>query len=649
MEHPPKRQRISRTAARWRSRNGETGRTSADKPQFVHQASDVVPTSYEAPGKNCSEPIGRPSSTGHSRKVSEGKGTIFHRRQATESNEAGLSLGLTVTVQVGVNEAGSTSAVATLPTVPTVPTVVPYPSDLTVPAVPTQSSVAPPTVPTVPSYPFTTTVSQVVPASATTNSEPTASSETTPGEGMIGLTATANGGSSQVVMSPPPTPYPPTPSASAFPSASNSSGIVSVAGISTASSSTFPPNENVTTSGKLLPSSVLDNYSLSTLAFTTYSDGSVGYTTIDLGPMSSTEASSSITTIPAGLGPSAISSLVSAASVTSSGASIDSTLTSPTPTSMASTSVEFTSSAATSSTSSTSQSLSESSAFGTGGAGPSGSAGTPSSGSGSAPTGAVTPHATNTTPTPVVVGGVVGGVAGLAVLLLLALLLLRWYKRRGQARQPLDGGDGETAAAVAPMAQRSARFPPVGAAAGLLHRFSAPRTPPEPPPRSFERVSGRKIPSMFSGARPDSEPMNPFADPTPGSIPPDASFYRDSEGFFGMGTDAAGAAAAAGAAGSGSSAASELPADESAAARASDAAAAEQEKFMPGPARVPVIHPGGPYSPMVVGPTPGEHQAIDSPDRATTPVSPSAGPGTLGRSHPSFDGSRGSRFTENVE
>ena len=296
---------------------------------------------------------------------------------------------------------------------------------------------------------------------------------------------------------------------------------------------------------------------------------------------------------------------------------------------------------------SSSQSSSVTGAIGAGGTGASGSAVSPSTSSSSAPTGAAS-NATNTSPTPVVVGGVVGGVAGLAVLLLLALLLLRWFKRRRQVRQPLGADDGEAAGAVAPMSQGTARFPPMAAAAGFLHRFSAPRTPPEPPQRGFERVSGRKIPSMFSGARPDAEPLDPFADPTPGSIPPDASFYRDSEGFFGMGTGAAGVAAAAGGAGSRSSGSHELPADESVAPGAAAAAAAEQEKFMPGPARVPVIHPGGPYSPVVVGPTIDEHGAADSP-RVPTPASLAAGPGTLGRSHPSFDGSRGSRFTENVE
>ncbi|KAL9094451.1 MAG: hypothetical protein Q9165_003301 [Trypethelium subeluteriae] len=616
MEHPPKRQRISRTASRWRHRQGDAGRTSADKPQFVHQASDVAPITCEASCDQVSEAVGDPSYQGHARKVSEGKGTIFHRRQA--SNESNVSLGLTVTVKASINPAGSTSVLTTLPTVPTV---VPYPSDLTVPAVPTASL----TVPTVPSYPFTTTTSQVITSPIPTESEPavsaaaagtspngsSASSQTTPGEGMIGLTPSANGASTQVVLTPPPTPFPSSPTTGVFPSASNST-------LSTAS--TFPPNENVTTS-----------------AFTTYPDGAIGYTTIDLGPMSTTE-SSSMTSISGALSPSALSSQISAASVSASEAS---TMTSTTPSLTSSSSSSTNAQSTSAALSPSSQPSSTAGAGGTGGG--SGSTGNPGSGSGS-PSSTAPSNGTNTTPTPVVVGGVVGGVAGVAALLLVALLFLRWYKRRGQVRQPLDGGDSEAAGAAGPMTQSSARFPPVAAAAGFLHRFSAPRTPPEPPERGFQRVSGRKIPSIFSGARPDSDPINPFADPMPSSVP--TSFYRDSEGSFGIGSDAAGAAAFAGA---GSSAPHDLPTDESAASGAATSDAAEQEKFMPGPARVPVIHPGGLYSPTATGAAAPGQDGTDASERLLTPASATVGPGTLGRSHPSMDGSRGSRFTENVE
>ncbi|KAL9076667.1 MAG: hypothetical protein Q9157_003584 [Trypethelium eluteriae] len=625
MEHPPKRQRISRTASRWRHQQGDVGRTSADKPQFVHQASDVAPATYEASCDQCPEAVGNPSYQGHTRKLSEGKGTIFHRRQA--SNESNISLGLTVTVQASINPAGSTSVLTTLPTVPTV---VPYPSDLTVPAVPTASL----TVPTVPSYPFTTTTSQVITSIIPTESEPavsaaaagtssngsSSSSQTTPSEGMIGLTPSANGGSTQVVLTPPPTPFPSTPSASVFPSGSNSTS---------SASSTFPPNENVTTS-----------------AFTTYPDGAIGYTTIDLGPMSTTE-SSSMTSITGALSPSALSSQISAASVSASEASTATSITpSSTSSSISSTNAQSTSSIA---SSPSSQPSSTGGAGGTGGG--NGSTGNPGGGSGGTSSAAPS-NGTNTTPTPVVVGGVVGGVAGVAVLLLVALLFLRWYKRRGQARQPLDGDDTEVAGAAGPMTQISNRFPPVAAAAGFLNRFSAPRTPPEPPERGFQRVSGRKIPSMFSGARPDSDPINPFADPMPSSVP--TSYYRDSEGSFGMGGDAPGAgpaavAGAAGVAGAGPSGAHDLPSDESVAPEAAATDAAEQEKFMPGPARVPVIHPGGPYSPAATSAAAPGLDGVDASERLLTPASATVGPGTLGRSHPSMDGSRGSRFTENVE
>ena len=253
MERPRKRQRISKPTTRLRPRREESGRTSAERPQFIHQASNLVPASQNAQCDRCSDQNLKASPTGHSRKVSEGKGTIFHRRQAAENGESDSSTGLTVTVQAHVNPSGSTTAVVTLPTVPTV---VPYPSDLTPPAVPTESPFPSLTVPTVPSYPFTITTSQTITNAASTGPEastsasPSETSESEPG-GMIGLTATGNQGTSQVVLSPPPTPNPSAPSASPFPSGSNSTAsLVSAAGISLASSSTLSLGENVTTSSK---------------------------------------------------------------------------------------------------------------------------------------------------------------------------------------------------------------------------------------------------------------------------------------------------------------------------------------------------------------------------------------------------------------
>ncbi|KAI9689698.1 MAG: hypothetical protein M1820_010068 [Bogoriella megaspora] len=589
MDHPPKRQRLSKRAARWQPRSGGADQTIPERIQFVHQALDAVAESRHGQSNE--------SPSGHSRKVSEGKGTIFHRRQAG---------GLTVTVQGEVVPNGSTAAIATLPTVPAEPT---FPESLTVPAVPVASL----TVPTVPSYPFTTTTTNVV---STGTPTPSASAGTSPSEGMIGQSATSPG-STQVVLSPPPTPSPSSPAVSTFPTSANSTSSessASAASVSTDSvSSTFPPNENITTS-----------------AFTTFSDGVVGYTTIDLGPLSTTTSS-----IPAGM--SGIPSDISAAQ------------TSRPSTTLAASSAESSSTTESSASASATQSTVPN---GVGGASANPQGPSPTTGTTGAPSGAASNTNDRSMPTPVIVGGAVGGVAGVAVLLLLALLFLRWYKRRGQTRQPLAGDDGESAAAAGPMepmTQSSSRFPPVAAATALMHRFSTPRTPPAPPQRGFEKVAGRKLPSQFSGAAgPDSAPDNPFDDPVPTNIPADKSFYRDSEGIFGLGGETAAAGAARAAAATGSSTARDFVSDPSTAPGSAAAAAPEEERFLPGPARTPVIHPGGPYSPAVMGPPLDES---DSPAtlRTSTPLSMTAPVGTLGRSHPSFDGSRGSRFTENVE
>jgi hypothetical protein len=343
--------------------------------------------------------------------------------------------------------------------------------------------------------------------------------------------------------------------------------------------------------------------------------------------MTSSGASSVTVSLPSGLGFSDISSDISAGFQTRTSASAsDSTLTT------SSASLGPTSDAESGST-----------------AGPGSPAATSGVAPGAAPaepsasSAAASPN--NTPATPVVVGGVVGGIAGFAVLLLVALLFLRWYKRRGTARQALDGGDDELGGAAAPpMTQGSSRFPPVAAAGAFLNRLSSTRTPPPPTERGFQRVSGRKLPSAFSGAAgPDSEPTDPFADPMPGAVSQDKSFYRDSQGVYGLGAGAAGAAAS-------QRPPHDLPAEEVTASSAAAIAEGEKERFHPGPARTPVIHPGGPYSPTVVRSTTGESDSeAGSPPRQTSPPPMTPSSGTLPRSQPSFDASRGSRFTENVD
>jgi hypothetical protein len=223
----------------------------------------------------------------------------------------------------------------------------------------------------------------------------------------------------------------------------------------------------------------------------------------------------------------------------------------------------------------------------------------------------------------VVVGSVVGGLAGVALLLVLALLILRWLKqkrRMGPQRLPEnDTAEPPTfGRSLPPVAQRSSSLLPA-AAAGFMSRFSAASkessigSPAQE--RGFQRIegSGRKLPSEFSSGITADEAAALRA----GTIS-ETSFYRDSQGFYG---------------GTGVDPSTEIgPATDP---------FADKETLMPSPARTPVVHQ--PYT----FPSAGNDSTLASPPLSPMPAT-AAGPGTLGRSHPSHDGSRGSKFTEDV-
>jgi hypothetical protein len=162
------------------------------------------------------------------------------------------------------------------------------------------------------------------------------------------------------------------------------------------------------------------------------------------------------------------------------------------------------------------------------------------------------------------------------------------------------------------MAQRSSVIP--AAATAFFNRFSSSskgtgstgggRAVQE---RGFQKISGRKLPSAFS------EGMNSDSMPFDRATLSSSSFYRDSEGFYG---------------GPG------VPVAAAASVSREDTIA--EEKMRPSPARTPVIHHADDVPPFRGGPS-------------NPPLSPVPKTlGTLGRSHPSFDGSRGSKFTEDV-
>lgn len=175
-----------------------------------------------------------------------------------------------------------------------------------------------------------------------------------------------------------------------------------------------------------------------------------------------------------------------------------------------------------------------------------------------------------------------------------------------------------------PMTQRDARtsfVPP-----SFLNRFSgASRSTAESSAtgeRGFQRISGRKLPSAFSEGM-TSEQFAPRGEGTLSG----SSFYQDERGVYG---------------GPGF-----IPKDfgKETGEPTRSGTVGSKERVMPSPARTPVIHHPD-EAPAFGSPRNGGGSTLSPP---TTPNNPEHTPrGTLGRSHPSHDGSRSSRFTENV-
>ncbi|KAF2729188.1 hypothetical protein EJ04DRAFT_76783 [Polyplosphaeria fusca] len=213
--------------------------------------------------------------------------------------------------------------------------------------------------------------------------------------------------------------------------------------------------------------------------------------------------------------------------------------------------------------------------------------------------------------TPQTVGAVIGSLAGAALILAVLLFLLKRHKqnqRRGALQLPADNdGDSQPLPAAGQQMATRSSFTPAGAAA-FFSRFSgASRSTAETSTtteRGFQRISGRKLPSAFSEGM-TSEQFARGEGTLSGS-----SFYRDDTGFYGgIGTKELG---------------------KETGEPSHSGAMVTKERIMPSPARTPVIH----------------HPEGDlSPPHTPNPAVPR---GTLGRSHPSHDGSRGSKFTEDV-
>ncbi|KAL8683082.1 MAG: hypothetical protein Q9186_000896 [Xanthomendoza sp. 1 TL-2023] len=288
----------------------------------------------------------------------------------------------------------------------------------------------------------------------------------------------------------------------------------------------------------------------------------------------------------------------------------------------------------------------------------------------------------STPSTPTLVGGVVGGLAGLALIIVLIIFLLRRRRQIGQQRNisppiPQSASTGPGAASGT-MTERSSAAVPFASAA-FFRRLrpgsgaTASTTETAPSERGFQNLGGRKLESVLSSrgdgfgdlpfgaagtstapgpssARSQPPPSIPIVTAAPSAVPghssPESlsgsSFYRDSRGFYG----GPGQGQAEPEAASNSSSMVVGPASPPQSPRHPASGSSQQHEgiavMRPGPARTPVTTQGG-LSPMRGPPTRG------------TPPPPHI-PGTilerprdgLGRSHPSMDGSRGSRFAENI-
>lgn len=218
---------------------------------------------------------------------------------------------------------------------------------------------------------------------------------------------------------------------------------------------------------------------------------------------------------------------------------------------------------------------------------------------------------------PQVVGSVVGSLAGAALILAVILILLRRHKRKRKGALQL--GNDEPTDRAPPMSQEVSRNNRIPSA--FLNRFSGiSRSTVDTSTsgggeRSFQRVSGRKLPSAFSEGMTSEQ----FA-------PTGSSFYQDDHGTYGgpgfpkeLGKEAGGSPTAAG---------------------------VGMMNIRPSPARTPVIrHPDEDANPFAdPAPFPKGRSHL-SPPQSPNPERPR---GTLGRSLQSADGSRSSKFTENV-
>ncbi|KAG9732049.1 hypothetical protein KCU59_g12069, partial [Aureobasidium melanogenum] len=256
---------------------------------------------------------------------------------------------------------------------------------------------------------------------------------------------------------------------------------------------------------------------------------------------------------------------------------------------------------------------------------------------GSTSTATLTNDGSNNTPPPsVLAGGIVGGVAGLAVLVLIAMIFLRWYRKRMANMNALTEAEAATGSGGARgMSERGRTAPVLAPLLGGVFKNRRSRAAEDTGERDFQRISGRKLPSAFSAGMTSGPPMlMPSAFDNDRNMST-TSVYRDSTYY--------------GAAGS--------PFDDP------ENEIGTNETINPGPARQARIHhpytmsptsamsenasPTSPTFPIQghrLTPEPGQNAPLMTPLNPQTRAHRSVTPATLS----SFDGSRGSRFTEEV-
>ncbi|KAL8763612.1 MAG: hypothetical protein Q9184_000612 [Pyrenodesmia sp. 2 TL-2023] len=488
------------------------------------------------------------------------------------------------------------------------------------------------------------------------------------------------GSSSQVILSPPPTPLPLSPS--------NSSSAA------TSSDSYFDSTSDTTSATQIstVPSTITSQ-SATTSELPPISNGGFGPTrgNFNTSAVTATQTSSGLTTLPIIVTSSSNSTTVFSTSfstfLTTSGSSTsNSTLsssTSATGTSSSSTTSLLASSTTSSSPSSASvSSTGQGSGVAGGFGGPTGTTGGPSSSSTTAAAGS---GVGATAPTPTIVGSVVGSVAGLALILILLLFFLRRRKRQGQQRTisppvPQSASTGPGADTGTMTERSSAAVPLAGAGAAFFRRLrpgsgaTATTTDTTPSERGFQNLGGRRLESVLSsqgdgfgnvpfgaaaaaasapgpssgrGQPPPAIPIVTSAPGAPGHSSPESldgsSFYRDSQGFYG---------------GPGQPLQSAEPASNSSPTFVAPASPPQSPTHPPlgtSPEGVAVMRPGPARTPVTTQPGLSPIRGSPRQQQRGTPPPPHI-PDTiqertrdgLGRSHPSLDGSRSSRFAENI-